>query len=116
MKINHINLTVADAQAARHFLEKYFGLQSMEGTTDDATFIGLRDKNGFVLTLMQSKKDIEIIYPDTFHIGFLQQGKERTNEIYQQLINDGFDVKPPGHYRGKDLYITTPFGFTIQVS
>ncbi len=116
MKINHINLTVADAQAARHFLEKYFGLQSMEGTTDDATFVGLQDENGFVLTLMQSKENAKIEYPLTFHIGFLRQGKERTSEIYQQLINDGFDVKPPGYYRGTDLYVTTPFGFTIQIS
>ncbi len=116
MNINHINLTVNNVQATRHFLEKYFGLQSMEGTSDDDTFVGLRDENGFVLTLMQGKKDFEISYPDTFHIGFLKQGKERTNEIYQQLVRDGFDVKPLGYYHGDELYIYTPFGFTIQVS
>ena len=116
MKINHINLTVTDAQAARHFLEKYFGLISIDGTTDSATHVGLQDEGGILLTLMQGKKSSEIVYPQTFHIGFLQQGKQRTAEIYQQLKNDGFDVKPPGYYRGSEFYFSTPFGFTIQVS
>ncbi len=116
MKINHINLTVNDAQAARRFLEKYFGLISLPGTADDAMHVGLQDENGMVLTLMQGKQGLEIRYPKTFHIGFLQQGAERTTEIYNQLKNDGFDVKPPGYYRGSELYFYTPFGFTIQVS
>ena len=114
MKINHINLTVNDAQAARHFLEKYFGLKSMEGTADDAIFVGMSDEDGFVLTLMQRKTAVS--YPDTFHIGFLKEGKERTQEIYRQLVDDGYDVKPPGFYHGDDLYINTPFGVTVQVS
>jgi catechol 2,3-dioxygenase-like lactoylglutathione lyase family enzyme len=116
MTINHINLTVTDAQAARLFLEKYFGLTSIDGTTDDSSFVGLKDESGFLLTLMQSKKDSEIKYPKTFHIGFLHQGVERTTEIYQRLKNDGFDVKPPGYYRGNEFYFYTPFGFTIQIS
>lgn len=115
MKINHLNLTVTDAQAARLYMEKYFGFRSMEGTTDDAKFVGLHGDDGFVLTLMQGKA-AEVSYPPTFHIGFLGQGLERATAIYQQLINDGYDVKPPGHYRGGELYILTPFGFTIQVS
>ncbi|HTF05531.1 MAG TPA: VOC family protein [Bacteroidia bacterium] len=116
MKVNHVNLTVTDAQAARHFFEKYFGLNSMEGTTDTATHVGLQDENGFVLTLMQGKPDSEIKYPPTFHIGFLHQGEERTHKLYEQLKNDGFDVKPPGFYRGNEFYFYTPFGFTVQVS
>lgn len=115
MKINHINLTVTDAQAARRYLEKYFGFKSMEGTTDDAKFVGLHGEDGFVLTLMQGKAG-EISYPATFHIGFLGQGLGRATEIYQQLISDGYEVKPPGHYRANELYISTPFGVTIQVS
>lgn len=115
MKINHTNLTVSDAQGARRYFEKYFGLRSMDGTTDDAKFVGMRDDDGFVLTLMETKKE-DLSYPPTFHIGFLGQGMERTTAIYQQLINDGYDVKPPGHYRGEELYIPTPFGFTVQVS
>lgn len=116
MNVNHINLTVTNAQAARNFFEKYFRLQSLEGTADNASFVGLRDRNGFVLILMQDKKDVEIRYPDTFHIGFLKQGKERTNEIYQQLVNDWLDVKPPGYYHTDELYINTPIGITIRVS
>ena len=89
---------------------------SIDGTTDDSTFVGLKDESGFLLTLMQGKKDAELKYPKTFHIGFLDQGVERTAEIYQHLKDDGFDVKPPGYYRGTEFYFHTPFGFTIQVS
>lgn len=116
MNINHINLTVTDAQAARHFLETYFGMKSMDGTTDHATFVGMQDENGFVLTLMQGKKDAVVSYPQTFHIGFLHQGEERTMQLYERLKSDGYDVKPPGYYRGNEFYFHTPFGFTIQVS
>ena len=31
MKLNHINLTVTDVQAASDFLVKYFGLRDMGG-------------------------------------------------------------------------------------
>ena len=116
MKINHINLTVNNVEAARHFLEKYFGLVSIAGTKNEDTFIGMHDEDGFTLTLMEVKKESQVSYPKTFHIGFLNQGKEKTNELYQQLKQDGFDVKPPGHYRENEFYFYTPFGFTIQVS
>lgn len=116
MKINHLNLTVANVQAVRRYLEKYFGLRSMDGTSDDASFIGMLDEEGFVLTLMQPKGNASVEYPPTFHLGFLNQGEQRVQEIYQQLIEDGFEVKPPGFYHEDDLCVNTPFGFTIQVS
>lgn len=115
MKLNHINLTVTNAQGARQLLEKYFGMKAIEGTSDDATFLALRDDEGFTLTLMESK---EAVYPKTFHIGFLIHDEERVKIIYEELKKDGYDVQPPRNYRGHslDLYFATPFGFTIQVS
>lgn len=88
----------------------------MDGTTDDAIFIGMLDEDGFVLTLMQTKGNASMEYPPTFHLGFLNQGEQRVQEIYQRLIADGYEVKPPGHFHEGDLYVNTPFGFTIQVS
>lgn len=116
MQLNHINLTVTDAQQARRFFETYFGLKSVEGTSESAGFIALKDDVGFVVTLMQGKKDLDLNYPSTFHIGFLGQGKEVTQQLYERLKTDGFDVKPPGHFRAGEFYFTTPFGITIQVS
>ncbi len=117
MKLKHINLTVNDVQGARRLLEKHFGLKSIEGTTDDATFLALKDDDGMVITLMQQATK-EVIYPATFHIGFLIHDEERVKEIYAALKNDGYEVAEPRKYRGDslDLYFATPYGFTIQVS
>jgi len=45
MKLNHLNLTVTDAAEAAEFLEKYFGLRSMEGLEQKKTFTMVRDDN-----------------------------------------------------------------------
>lgn len=116
MELNHINLTVTDVQDARQFFETYFGLMTVEGTSDSATFVALKDTKGFVMTLMQGKKEAALNYPPTFHIGFLGQGKMVAQQLYERLTADGFDVKPPGHFRKDEFYFTTPFGITIQVS
>ncbi len=116
MKINHINLTVTNAQDARKFFEKYFGLVAMPETKDDSKFVGMIAEDGFVLTLMQAKLDTEASYPETFHIGFTNLGVEKTNQIYQELKQGGYEINPPGFYHGDELYFLTPFGFTIQVS
>lgn len=116
MIINHLNLSVNDVAGSRVFLEKYFGLQSVEGTNPGDTFIAMRDEAGFVLTLMEKKENLS--YPKTFHLGFLRQGKEKMFQIYERLKEDQYAVDEPGLYRGTKLnfYVTTPFGFTIQIS
>lgn len=116
MKLNHMNLAVTDAQESRRFLEKYFGFRSMEGTKDNATFIGMRGDDGFVLALMEVKKGEKVKYPDSFHIGFLIESKAGVQEIYQRLKEDGYDITPPRNLRGGlHLYFLAPGGFTIQV-
>jgi lactoylglutathione lyase len=118
MQLNHTNLVVADVQANRRFLEKYLGLQSMEGTKDNDTHVGLLDDNGFVLTLLEAEPGTEVHYPESFHIGFLKESEDRVHEIYERLKEDGYEVQTPGYFRGEmlDLYFPAPGGFTIQVS
>lgn len=117
MKLNHVNLNVPNAQESRHFLEKYYGLRSMEGTTDDATFIGMLDGEGFVLVLLENEGGKESIYPESFHIGFLDQSEEKIHEIYQRLKEDGYEVEEPFiRHGGLNLYFRSPGGFTIQIS
>jgi catechol 2,3-dioxygenase-like lactoylglutathione lyase family enzyme len=109
MKLNHINLTVTDVPEAERFLEKYFGLQSQGG---DNKFAVLFDDDGLVLTLIKAG---QVKYPGTFHIGFMQESKERVNEINQRLKDDGFDVKPPQRLHGWTFYVDAPGGFTVEV-
>lgn len=110
MKLNHLNLTVTDVNAAREFLEKYFGLEC-KGTRGNS-FAVLFDDDGFVLTLMKGAK---VSYPETFHVGFMQESEERVNEINRLLKDDGYDVKPPQRLHGWTFYVGAPGGFTVEV-
>src|SRR5438445_7608708 len=116
MKMNHLNLTVTDAAETAQFLEKYFGLRSMEGLEQKKTFTMVRDDNGLVLTLIRASRETEVQYPPTFHIGFIQESEERVNEIHQRLKEDGYEVPPPARLHGSwTFYFTAPGGFTIEV-
>jgi catechol 2,3-dioxygenase-like lactoylglutathione lyase family enzyme len=110
LKLNHLNLTVIDVNAAQKFLEKYFNLKTriMRGQS----FALLTDDDGLALTLM---KGDEVSYPETFHIGFLQESEEQVNEIHQRLKDDGFDVEPPKRAHGWTFYVKAPGGFTVEI-
>jgi lactoylglutathione lyase len=115
MKLNHINLTVTDLQAAKNILETYFEMQAYEGDRQNKNFVVLFDNSGFVLTLMKASHSTEVKYPGYFHIGFGQESEERVNEIYQRLKDDGFDVKPPERHHAWTFYFAAPGGFTIEI-
>ncbi|MCI0461236.1 MAG: VOC family protein [Gemmataceae bacterium] len=115
MKLNHLNLTVADVSATREFLEKYFGLRS-QGKKGGNTLAVLFDDDGLVLTLIKVSQVTEVHYPDSFHIGFIQESPEQVNEINKRLTDDGFDVEPPHKAHGAwTFYFRAPGGFTIEV-
>jgi catechol 2,3-dioxygenase-like lactoylglutathione lyase family enzyme len=109
MKLNHVNLTVTDVPAAAQFLEKYFGLRKQGGNKG---FTVLFDDNGLALTLMKAG---EVVYPKTFHIGFSQESDERVNEIYQRMIDDGFEADPPQRSHAWTFYVRAPGGFVVEV-
>ena len=99
MKLNHLNLTVTDVPGARAFLEKYLEMED-GGGNDNIAF--LRDENGMVLTLTSMKvgREVEVRYPATFHVGFIQESKGRVDKINKRLKDDGFDVPPPSRQHG----------------
>ena len=110
IKLNHLNLTVTDVNAAKDFLVTYFNLRS--GGTRGNSFAALFDDNGLVLTLM---KGAQVSYPNTFHIGFIQESEEKVNEINRRLKEDGFDVQPPQRSHGWTFYVQAPGGFTVEI-
>lgn len=116
MKLNHLNLTVTDVVATRQFLEKYFGLHCRENTPPNPGFDFLSDDNNMVLTLIRGRRGVEVHYPETFHIGFIQESEERVNEINQRMKEDGHNVPPPSRQHGSwTFYYLCPGGFTIEV-
>lgn len=116
MKLNHLNLTVSDVQAARRFLETYFGLHGMDGFQGDDNFTILFDEDGFALTLMKLGGKGEVNYPGSFHIGFMQESEEQVNEINQRLKDDGYRVPAPKRFHGSwTFYLQAPGGFMVEV-
>lgn len=116
MKLNHLNLTVTDAQEAAQFLVKYFDLQPRHGIKMSSRFAILEDGDGMILTLIADYAGKEIVYPSNFHIGFIQPSEERVNEINRRLLEDGFEVALPARIHGSwTFYFLAPGGYTIEV-
>ena len=114
MKLNHLNLTVTDVPGARQFLEKYFGLQSLD-KGENNQIAQLRDDNGLDVTLMKVG-EADVQYPASFHIGFIQETESQVDEMYQRLKADGFDVPPPRRFHGSwTFYLRAPGGVVIEV-
>jgi lactoylglutathione lyase len=111
MKLNHLNLTVNDALETSAFLGKYFGLKPLGKT--NVNMVLMSDDNGMVINVM---KGPDISYPETFHIGFIQESEERVNEIHQRLKDDGFQMDPPRKFHGSwTFYFQSPGGFLVEV-
>jgi lactoylglutathione lyase len=112
MKVNHLNLTVADPVETQQFLVKYFELKPRGKGNHVITL--LSDDNGMVLSLMG--RNSEVKYPATVHAGFIQESEEQVNEINRRLKADGFEVPLPSRQHGSwTFYFDAPGGFTIEV-
>jgi lactoylglutathione lyase len=111
MKLNHLNLTVSDVLETHTFFEKYFNLRPMGKANANMAF--LRDDNGMVISLFKGEA---VQYPDTFHVGFIQDSEAQVNELHQRLLDDGFTTSAPQKFHGSwTFYFQSPGGFTIEV-
>ncbi len=115
MRLNHLNLTVPAVSQTREFFEKYFDFRCVFERGRD-TLAVLTDESGFVLTLSNFDKAEKVEYPGAFHIGFMQDSKERVDEIYRRLKSDGIDAEPPKEFHGAwTFYFNAPGGFLVEV-
>ena len=115
MRLNHLNLSVPDVSRARTFYETYFGLRCIFQRGQD-TLAVLTDESGFILTLSNFDKAAEVAYPGAFHIGFMQDSRERVDEMYERLKSDGFDPQPPREFHGAwTFYFRDAAGVLIEV-
>jgi len=114
MQLNHIDLPVSDLEAAVHYFEKGFGFQRLGAPAPGMAI--LRGTGGFVLVLNQL--DGPVIYPQGFHIGFLQSSDEAVHAVYQHLADSGLPVPaPPARAWGAlAFYAQAPGGILIEVS
>ncbi len=110
MKLNHLNLTVPDVRQTREFFETYFDFRCVWEAGRDALAV-LVDETGFVFTLNNFNKATKIEYPGAFHIGFMQESRQRVDEIYERLKAAGFASEPPKEFHGAwTFYFRAPAG------
>jgi catechol 2,3-dioxygenase-like lactoylglutathione lyase family enzyme len=115
MALNHLNLTVPEVARTRAFFETYFGFRCVFERGRDALAV-LVDESGFILTLNNFDKAAEVEYPGAFHVGFMQESRERVDAIYERLKSDGFDAEPPREFHGAwTFYFRAPGGFLVEV-
>jgi lactoylglutathione lyase len=115
MRVNHLNLTVPDVRQTREFFETFFGLKCVADLGRNALAVMI-DESGFILTLNNFEKASEVEYPGAFHIGFMQDSRERVDEIYQQLKAGGYEAEPPKEFHGAwTFYFRAPGGFLVEV-
>jgi lactoylglutathione lyase len=114
VKLNHVNLPVADVLATRDFFEKHFGFRCIaEPTNADVV---LTDNAGLVLTISNFDHADKISYPKWFHIGFMQESDEKVDDIYDRLKMAGMQLgKPENMHGARTFYFTAPGGFTVEV-
>jgi len=115
MVLNHLNLTVPDVPKSRDFFETYFGFKCVveRGRASLAVMV---DESNFVLTLSNFDKATEVTYPGAFHIGFMQDSREKVDEIFERLKAGGLDPQPPREFHGAwTFYLTAPGGFLVEV-
>ena len=114
MKLNHVNLPVADVSATRDFFEKHFGFQCIAEPTD--ANVVLTDNAGLVLTISNFDRADEVTYPKWFHVGFMQDSDDKVDKIYDQLKTAGVKPDKPRNMHGAHtFYFTAPGGFTVEV-
>ena len=116
MKLNHLNLTVTDVNAAAGFLSTYFGLTNQGGNAGMTLLTDAAGFDGMILTLMKARPAKFAGYPETFHIGFFIPDREEVDRLNARLREDGFVAGPPedtGHSYG--FYVDAPGGFTVEV-
>jgi catechol 2,3-dioxygenase-like lactoylglutathione lyase family enzyme len=116
VKLNHLDLQVADVQRSVHLFEQLLGLQ-LDSSRTSAALAVLSDGAGFTLVLQRRKNEADS-YPDGFHFGFLAEDAEAVRRFHTQAKESALvevsEVIENG--RGVLVYLRTWDGLLIEVS
>jgi catechol 2,3-dioxygenase-like lactoylglutathione lyase family enzyme len=115
VKLNHLDLQVADVPRTVTFFEDAFGFQLQSNRRSSSIAI-LSDGDGFVLVL-QHKKSEDERYPDGFHFGFLVEDPEFVHRFHAMAHQLGLEVSEIiENGRGTHVYCKGPDGLLAEVS
>lgn len=90
MKLNHINLVVANVADAIKLFKTYFDFKCVDVKGDHNVAV-LKGADDFTLVLMANKTG-PVAYPDAFHIGFMLSSSDAVIATYEKLMAGGIPV------------------------
>ncbi len=113
MRLNHIDLPVADLEAAADYFQRGFGFERLPARAEGMAI--LRGEGGFALILQQAER---ADYPPGFHIGFLQSSDDAVHAAYQRLADAGLPLPsaPAVSYGCLAFWCQAPGGILVEVS
>jgi lactoylglutathione lyase len=114
MRLDHVNLTVANVGEASTFLKKHFRFTNAF-EDNNAGMAVLADGHGMHINLM---KGANASYPKLFHIGFDMGTEAEVNAMYERLTAEGMETTAPKHtnWGSYTFHFTCPGGnFIIEV-
>jgi catechol 2,3-dioxygenase-like lactoylglutathione lyase family enzyme len=115
VKLNHLDLQVADVPLAVTFFEEAFGFQLQSNRWSSAIAF-LSDGDGFVLVLHRQKAETDR-YPDGFHFGFLVDDVESVRRFHARAQALGLETSEViENGRGTQVYCSGPSGLLAEVS
>jgi catechol 2,3-dioxygenase-like lactoylglutathione lyase family enzyme len=119
MQLKHLNLTTSDVAGLAGFFERFFGFKrSLE--RGSGAFTLMSNNEDFVLTLMRPKKHDQVIYPETFHVGFYVDEEAAVQAKRDELATAGFspgDIHDAGrHGRGTHFYCAAPGNVLVEIA
>jgi catechol 2,3-dioxygenase-like lactoylglutathione lyase family enzyme len=115
VKLNHLDLQVADVPRAVSFFEDAFGFQLQSNRRSYAIAI-LTDSDGFVLVLQRKKSETDR-YPAGFHFGFLVDDLDSVHRFHSKANALGLEITEIiENGRGTHVYCNGPDGLLAEVS
>ena len=115
VKLNHLDLPVADVPSVTAFLVDHFNLRPRTRLTSPV-FAILDDEHGFVLVLQRRARE-DASFPDGLHIGFLVDDPAIVFERRARLAAAGLavsEVETDG--RGTRCYCRGPSDLLVELS
>jgi len=114
MKLNHINIPVANVQETKIFYQTFFGLECIVQKGDD-TFVGMRDEAGTTLAINNFRK-VEGIILETISHRFLSGQPGQGGPDLKRLKEAGCEPEDPREEHGSyTFYLKAPAGWHCHV-
>ena len=115
MQLKHMNLCVSDVLATRDFFVNHFDFTAVSEQRSDAFSI-LADESGFSLVIMKAKPEVQVVYPGSFHIGFIVQHVDDVSLQRDRLVEADYTPTDIMHVRRATMfYCNGPDDLLIEV-